>query len=225
MLRVGLTGGIGCGKSTVAAMMGELGCHIINADKMAHAVIAPGTPACEEIRRQFGTGVFAPDGSVDRSRLAAVVFADAQKLAALNAIVHPAVLRDIDRELERLSATDPSAVAVVEAALLPGLIGWGRTRELLYRGHTISAAEAERWGFLQRVEPAERLDEGLRPWLEDILRADPAAIRAQKRLIEGWLDTGVPAGIHASIDAFSETFASDAPNRRLRAFFAGRKKG
>ena len=115
--------------------------------------------------------------------------------------------------------------SVVEAALLPGLIGWGRTRELLYRGHTISAAEAERWGFLQRVEPAERLDEGLRPWLEDILRADPAAIRAQKRLIEGWLDTGVPAGIHASIDAFSETFASDAPNRRLRAFFAGRKKG
>lgn len=118
MLRVGLTGGIGCGKSTVAAMMGELGCHIINADKMAHAVIAPGTPACEEIRRQFGPGVFAPDGSVDRARLAAVVFADAQKLAALNAIVHPAVLRDIDRELERLSTSDPSVVAVVEAALL-----------------------------------------------------------------------------------------------------------
>jgi len=118
MLRVGLTGGIGCGKSTVAAMMGELGCHIINADKMAHAVIAPGTPACDEIRRQFGSGVFAADGSVDRARLAAVVFADAQKLATLNAIMHPAVLSDIDKELERLSAADPSGVAVVEAALL-----------------------------------------------------------------------------------------------------------
>jgi len=118
MLRVGLTGGIGCGKSTVAAMMGELGCHIINADKMAHAVIAPGTPAYSEVRRQFGPDVFAPDGSVDRARLAAVVFADAQKLAALNAIVHPAVLGDIDRELQRLSAIDARGVAVVEAALL-----------------------------------------------------------------------------------------------------------
>ena len=118
MLRVGLTGGIGCGKSTVAAMMRELGCQIIDADKMAHAVIAPGAPACDEIRRQFGPDVFAPDGSIDRARLAAVAFADAKKLALLNAIVHPAVLRDIDREFERLSAIDPRGVAVVEAALL-----------------------------------------------------------------------------------------------------------
>jgi dephospho-CoA kinase len=118
MLRVGLTGGIGCGKSTVAAMMRELGCQIINADQMAHALIAPGTPACDEIRRQFGPGVFAPDGTIDRARLAALVFADAGKLAALNAIVHPAVLRDIDKEFERLSAIDPCGVAVVEAALL-----------------------------------------------------------------------------------------------------------
>jgi dephospho-CoA kinase len=118
MLRVGLTGGIGCGKSTVAAMMGELGCHIINADKMAHALIATGTPACDEIRRQFGPGVFSADGSIDRARLAAVVFADARKLAALNAIVHPAVLSHIDKEFERLSESDPRGVAVVEAALL-----------------------------------------------------------------------------------------------------------
>jgi len=114
--------------------------------------------------------------------------------------------------------------SVVEAALLPGLIGWGRTRELLYRGHRIGAAEAERWGFLQRVEPAERLDAGLAPWVEDIVRAEPAAIRTQKRLIEGWLDTGVPAGIAASIDAFSESFATGAPKGRLNAFFAGRKQ-
>jgi dephospho-CoA kinase len=118
MLRVGLTGGIGCGKSTVAAMMRELGCHIVNADQMAHALIAPGKPAYDEIRRQFGSGVFVPDGTIDRARLAALVFADAGKLAALNAIVHPAVLRDIDKEFERLSAIDPRGVAVVEAALL-----------------------------------------------------------------------------------------------------------
>lgn len=118
MLRVGLTGGIGCGKSTVASMMSELGCHVLNADKMAHVLIAPGKPAYDEIRRHFGPNVLAPDGSVDRARLAAVVFADADKLASLNAIVHPRVLAELDQELERLSRIDPHGVAVVEAALL-----------------------------------------------------------------------------------------------------------
>ena len=118
MLLVGLTGGIGCGKSTVAAMMSELGCHVLNADRMAHALIAPGEPAYDEIRRQFGPNVLAADGSIDRARLAAVVFADAAKLASLNAIVHPLVLRELDRELERLSRIDPHGVAVIEAALL-----------------------------------------------------------------------------------------------------------
>ena len=118
MLRVGLTGGIGCGKSTVAAMISELGCHVLNADRMAHALIAPGEPAYDEIRRQFGPNVLAADGSIDRARLAAVVFADAAKLASLNAIVHPGVLRELDRELERLSRIDPHGVAVIEAALL-----------------------------------------------------------------------------------------------------------
>lgn len=118
MLRVGLTGGIGCGKSTVAAMMSELGCHILNADKMAHALMVPGEPAYDEIRRHFGAHLLAPDGSIDRARLAAVVFADSDQLASLNAIVHPRVLRELDRELDRLSRIDPHGVAVVEAALL-----------------------------------------------------------------------------------------------------------
>jgi dephospho-CoA kinase len=118
MLRVGLTGGIGCGKSTVAAMMAELGCHVLNADKMAHALIAPGASAYDEIRRHFGPHVLAPDGSVDRARLAAVVFSDPAQLKTLNSIVHPGVLRELDRELDRLAAKDPQGVAVVEAALL-----------------------------------------------------------------------------------------------------------
>ena len=118
MLRIGLTGGIGCGKSTVAAMMSELGCHIINADKMAHTLIAPGEAAYDEVVRQFGKQILRPDGSVDRARLASIVFDDRNKLAALNAIVHPRVLREIDREFDRLAAKDPQGVAVVEAALL-----------------------------------------------------------------------------------------------------------
>jgi dephospho-CoA kinase len=118
MLRVGLTGGIGCGKSTVAAMMRKLGCHVISADQIAHALMLPGQPAYSEIRRQFGAQVFASDGNIDRARLAGIVFADPQRLASLNAIVHPGVLSELDQEFDRLSRTDPDGIAVVEAALL-----------------------------------------------------------------------------------------------------------
>jgi dephospho-CoA kinase len=99
-------------------MMAELGCHVLNADKMAHALIAPGEPAYDEVVGKFGKHILAPDGSVDRARLASVVFADAGKLASLNAIVHPRVLRELDRELDRLARLDPHGIAVVEAALL-----------------------------------------------------------------------------------------------------------
>jgi len=118
VLRVGLTGGIGCGKSTVGAIMAELGCHVLNADKMAHALIAPGEPAYDDICRHFGRHILSPDGNVDRSRLAGVVFSDPDQLKALNAIVHPRVLRELDRELDRLAERDPHGVGVVEAALL-----------------------------------------------------------------------------------------------------------
>jgi len=118
MLRIGLTGGIGCGKSTVAAMMRELGCHVVSADQIAHALMSPGHPAYDEIRRQFGAQVFTPDGNIDRARLAAIVFSDPQRLASLNAIVHPRVLSELDQTFDRLSRTDPDGIAVVEAALL-----------------------------------------------------------------------------------------------------------
>jgi enoyl-CoA hydratase len=108
--------------------------------------------------------------------------------------------------------------SVIEARLLPTLIGWGKTRELLYRGHVIDATEAREIGFLQKLVPDAQLDAGLRPWVEDILRAEPCAIRAQKRLIESWLEAPPAVGIRASIDAFSATFDSDTPNRRLQAF-------
>ena len=108
--------------------------------------------------------------------------------------------------------------SVVEAALLPTLIGWGKTRELLYTGTQIDAAEAHRIGFLQNVTPPDNLDAALQTWIDAILAADPAAIRAQKRLIEYWLDHGIGPGIRESIEIFSATFQSQAPNQRLRAF-------
>jgi enoyl-CoA hydratase/carnithine racemase len=108
--------------------------------------------------------------------------------------------------------------SVIEAAMLPTLVGWGKTRELLYTGAVVDSEEAHRIGFLQKVVPSELLDEAVTSWAEAILAADPAAIRAQKRLIEGWLDSGVAAGVQAGIEAFSSSFHTDAPNRRLRSF-------
>ena len=118
MLRVGLTGGIGCGKSTVAAMMRELGCTVIEADTLAHRLIGPGQPAYDEIVREFGRQVVAADGRIDRAKLAAIVFADPTKLQRLNRIVHPCVIEALDRELAELERAQPQAVAIVEAALL-----------------------------------------------------------------------------------------------------------
>src|ERR1700726_3785924 len=93
MLRVGLTGGIGCGKSTVAAMMGELGCHILEADALGHQVIAPGGPAYEEVVREFGREILAPDGRIARPTLAAIVFAHPDKLSRLHRRGPPAAAR------------------------------------------------------------------------------------------------------------------------------------
>lgn len=118
MLRVGLTGGIACGKSTVAAMMRELGCHVIEADPIAHKLIEPGRPAFQEVIRAFGIDVLRPDGFVDRAKLGALVFADIDKLLRLNSIVHPRVLKELERLFSEYAAAHPPGVAVVEAALL-----------------------------------------------------------------------------------------------------------
>ncbi|MDA8269394.1 MAG: dephospho-CoA kinase [Actinomycetota bacterium] len=91
MLAVGLTGGIGSGKSTVAQRLVEHGAVLVDADRIAREVVAPGGPAYQPLVDRFGREVLAADGTVDRARLAAVVFADPQALADLNAITHPAV--------------------------------------------------------------------------------------------------------------------------------------
>ena len=118
MLRVGLTGGIATGKTTVAAFLRELGCHLLDADKIAHHLIEPGAAAYEDVVREFGRGILSADGRVDRKKLGAIVFADPARLARLNAIVHPRVLETQDRELDAMERADPHAIGVVEAALL-----------------------------------------------------------------------------------------------------------
>lgn len=118
MLRVGLTGGIACGKSTVAALMRELGCHVMEADRLAHQLMEPGRPAYEEILRDFGSQILAADGHIDRKKLGEVVFNDPKRLQRLNQIVHPRVIQKQDRQLAEWEQSGRVSVAVVEAALL-----------------------------------------------------------------------------------------------------------
>lgn len=117
MLRVGLTGSLGSGKSTAAAMLRECGAHIIEADALGRALMEPGQPVFAEIVRVFGPAVLAPDGRLDRARLAQAAFAGGG-LQQLNAIVHPAVIAVQRRQMDEIFARDPSAVAVIETALL-----------------------------------------------------------------------------------------------------------
>ncbi len=115
MLRVGLTGGIGSGKSTVSRRLAELGAVVIDSDVLAREVVEPGTPGLAAIVAAFGQRVLAADGSLDRPALSAIVFADEDALAVLNGIVHPLVRERADR-LARAAA--PDAVLVQDVPLL-----------------------------------------------------------------------------------------------------------
>ncbi len=117
MLRVGLTGGLGSGKSTVAAMLRELGAEVIEADELGRALMEPGQPVFAAIVEHFGPEVVAPDGRLDRARLAEMAFKDG-RVQELNAIVHPAVIAAEERWMKKVFARDPAAVAVVESALI-----------------------------------------------------------------------------------------------------------
>ncbi|MHC3468657.1 dephospho-CoA kinase [Streptomyces sp. 7R007] len=115
MLKVGLTGGIGAGKSEVSRLLVECGAVLIDADRIAREVVAPGTPGLAAVVEAFGADVLAADGSLDRPRLGSVVFADPDRLAVLNSIVHPLVGAR-SRELEQAAAAD--SVVVHDVPLL-----------------------------------------------------------------------------------------------------------
>ncbi|MGZ4853685.1 MAG: dephospho-CoA kinase [Candidatus Angelobacter sp.] len=117
MLRVGLTGGVACGKSTVARMFADLGANIVDADTIAHELYRPGHEVLQELVKHFGPEILKPDGELDRARLAALVF-DGGRVEELNRIVHPAVIRQQDQWMRVLGEKDPYAVAIVEAALI-----------------------------------------------------------------------------------------------------------
>ncbi|MBO9361750.1 MAG: dephospho-CoA kinase [Thermoflexus sp.] len=114
-LRIGLTGNIACGKSVVARMLAEMGAYVIDADAIAHEVIRQGAPAYEAILRRFGRGILRADGEIDRRRLGEIVFRDPLALQDLEAIVHPAVLVEIQ---QRIFAHPDVPAIVIEAIKL-----------------------------------------------------------------------------------------------------------
>ncbi|WP_405410443.1 dephospho-CoA kinase [Streptomyces decoyicus] len=115
MVKVGLTGGIGAGKSEVSRLLASYGAVIVDADKIAREVVEPGTPGLAAVVAEFGDGVLTPDGSLDRPKLGGIVFSDPEKLKALNAIVHPLVGA---RSAELEASAGPDAVVVHDVPLL-----------------------------------------------------------------------------------------------------------
>lgn len=199
-LLIGLTGNISTGKSTVAAMLAELGAEVIDADRVAHQVMEAGTLAHAQIVETFGPEVLSPDGEIDRARLGAIVFADPESLARLEAIVHPATLRAIDCRITASSAdvVVVEAIKLIEAGMADGCdsvwVTTCRPEQQVYRimgGRGLGRAEAE---LRVRAQP---------PQEDKVARADVvvdtsgslARTRAQVHAAWEWLTRGEPGPI------------------------------
>jgi dephospho-CoA kinase len=118
MLKVGLTGGLACGKTFVGEAFASYGCFLIQADLLGHEVLAPGGEAYQQVVDEFGGAILSAEGAIDRRALAAAVFGSPDRLARLNSLVHPPVLQREERLLAEFAAREPHGIAVLEAAIL-----------------------------------------------------------------------------------------------------------
>jgi len=131
MLRVGLTGSIGVGKTFVTGVLAELGCHVLDADELAREVVTPGSPALERVVAAFGRQVLRDDETLDRAKLGSIVFADSAKRQLLNSILHPYIVAEQDLRLREWEAEDPDGIGVVDAALMIESGGYQRFDKLI----------------------------------------------------------------------------------------------
>jgi len=188
-LRIGLTGPIGCGKSTVAGWLAERGAAVVDADAIAREVAAPGEPAHEAILERFGDPVRGPDGAVDRAALARLVFADAAALADLEAIVHPAVRPRILAAIEAADAAGAPAVAIEAIKLVEGGLAalcdevWlvvcaPTAQRARLAGRGVGEADAER-----RIAAQGGLAARLRPHATRVLATDGPSAQARRRAL------------------------------------------
>lgn len=131
MLRVGLTGSIGVGKSFVASVFDELGCHVLDADQTAREVVMPGTPGLKALTEAFGEEILNTDGSLDRKRLGTLIFADPNQRQRLNHILHPFIIARQDEIMNAWEAQDPHGIGIVDAALMIESGGYKRFDKLI----------------------------------------------------------------------------------------------
>jgi dephospho-CoA kinase len=188
---VGLTGGIGSGKSTVAGILTELGAHVIDADKIGHEVYRPGTEGFRAVVDAFGPGIVAADGTIDRRALGAIVFGDDAARMRLNALVHPLIGVEIGRRIA--AARGEGRPIVIEAALLLEA-GWRPLIDRVWlvsvpRETAIARVMASRGLTRQEVErciDAQMPDAARRPLADLVLENDgsPATLRA--RVEDAW---------------------------------------
>lgn len=159
MLKAGLTGSIAVGKSYVLSVLAELGCATFDADKIAHLVMEPERPAYNDVLREFGEGVLAADGSIDRKTLGTIVFADEARRKRLNEIVHPRVIEEQNRLLGDAEARDPNGIAVIDAALMIESGGYKRFDKLIvvYCGREIQIRRLMRRAGIAREAAEQRL--------------------------------------------------------------------
>jgi dephospho-CoA kinase len=153
---IGLTGGIASGKSVVAARLAERGAVVVDADRIAREVVEPGTPALARIAAEFGDGVIASDGSLDRAALGALIFTSPEKRAALNAITHPAVAERSHELFEAAAAADPQAIVVYDVPLLVDT-GRGDEFDLIVVVNASTATRVERMIQLRGMTRDEAL--------------------------------------------------------------------
>ena len=131
MLRVGLTGSIGVGKSFVASVFVELGCHVVDADQTAREVVMPGTPGLKALTEAFGEEILNPDGTLDRKQLGAIVFNDESQRQRLNHILHPFIIVRQDEIMNAWEAEDPDGIGIIDAALMIESGGYKRFDKLI----------------------------------------------------------------------------------------------
>ncbi|HKU73573.1 MAG TPA: dephospho-CoA kinase [Pyrinomonadaceae bacterium] len=160
MLRVGLTGSIGVGKSFVGSVFVELGCRLLDADQTAREVVMPGTAGLKALTETFGEEILNTDGTLDRKRLGALIFADQSERERLNHILHPFIIARQDEILNEWEREDPDGIGIVDAALMIESGGYKRFDKLIVV-HCRPEVQLERLMLrdkLSRVEALRRIN-------------------------------------------------------------------
>jgi dephospho-CoA kinase len=195
-IRIGITGPIGCGKSTVASWLDELGAMVIDADQVAREATAPGEPALDAVIDRFGERYRRPDGSLDRGMLGRLVFADPAALAALEAIVHPAVRTRIEIAVADAEATGTPAAVVEAIKLVEGGLAemcdevWLVTCDPERQLERVLARGSDEAEAAQRIAAQDDPARRLRPAATRIIDTSGEIEETRRRVLDAWMASG-----------------------------------